>query len=180
LTSSIDKQVTEEAVLNDSAGLHLSAGPFMLFYSKVGPDAVQFTSDDEVEPTEMEAGGPSVTTGSQSTVETGTAQRAHHEGEGSNSHEQQQGDERDEENEAQKDRLTKSAFDSQIYASLAADFSQWHPYVRNQVLVSNSEFRAKLEEEGVVDPDGWILRGPLTIIPGSDASEFDDVEKNLN
>jgi hypothetical protein len=127
-------QVTEEAVLNDTAGLHLGGGPFMLFYSRVSHSRTEMAAEasllDSQSPTQELHGLPEQV--SQAT-------------------QQPQDPRPPSPQESQRD-----------YETRKEEFSKWHPFIRMEVRKLNAQFRAALEEAGVVDPEGRILQTSAT------------------
>lgn len=123
-------QVTEEAVINDATGLHLGAGPFMLFYSKVSPPSSLIAEEpmilDSTSPTQAsydqaEQGVPPVDTTKEVTPP----------------------------NPKENERN---------FEVRKVEFSRWHPLVRKEVKMLNAQFRTALEENGLLDAEGRILQ----------------------
>jgi hypothetical protein len=48
------------------------------------------------------------------------------------------------------------------YETRKEEFSKWHPFIRMEVRKLNAQFRATLEEAGVVNPEGRILQTSAT------------------
>lgn len=127
-------QVTEEAVLNDTTGLHLGGGPFMLFYSKVSHPRTEMAAEasilDSQSPTQELYGLPE--------QESQAAQQP-------------------------QDPIPPRPQEShRDYETRKEEFSKWHPFIRMEVRKLNAQFRAALEEAGVVDPEGRILQTSAT------------------
>ena len=106
-------QVDENAVLSDSTGLHMGAGPFMLLYSKTSASSLSTVPEEkpqEDQPVEQEQEKPD------------------------------------------RPPLQRS------YTTVAEEYAQWHPKIRQTVRNWNAQFRTTLEDAGVVNADGKILQ----------------------
>lgn len=112
-----DIQVDENAVISDSTGLHMGAGPFMLLYSQE-PVPSLIDVQDEPKSGEDDAQEAKLEEGTEETHQRPSIQHT--------------------------------------YTSVAEEYAQWHPSIRQAVRNWNAQFRTTLEDASVVDADGKI------------------------
>lgn len=124
-------KVSEEAVLTDVTGLHLGAGPFLLFYSKTNPpppdseyildsrSSSQEQAEPELQPTKSADASGEQSTSQNETIVTQVPRRT--------------------------------------FSILQEEFLQWDFRVRKSVQAINEAFRKELEDAGLVDATGRIL-----------------------